>query len=44
VVVAVIVGDASARPMVDTLDRYAAEGEPVDLSSLAVITSSGAIP
>ena len=43
VVVAVIVGDAFARPIVDALDRGTAVGQHVDLSSLAIIASSGAV-
>src|SRR5690606_32024394 len=37
-----IVGDAFARPLVEELERVAAEGKPYDTSSLLVITSGGA--
>ena len=37
-----IVGDAFGRPIVDELERAAADGEPYDLSKLAVILSGGA--
>ncbi len=37
----VIVGDAFARPLVDTLERADAEARPYDLSSLQRISSSG---
>lgn len=37
----VIAGDAFARPMLAALDRAAAAGSPVDLSSLEAIFSSG---
>ncbi|MEE4361878.1 MAG: AMP-binding protein [Pseudomonadales bacterium] len=37
----VIVGDAFARPMVAELDAARDRGEPHDLSSLALVTSSG---
>ena len=36
-----IVGDAFAKPMVRALDTAAARGEPYDLSSVALIISSG---
>ncbi len=36
-----IVGDVFCAPMVDELDRRAAAGEPVDLSSVRTVTSSG---
>ena len=36
-----IVGDAFARPMLESLDRAAAEGRPYDLSALRIIQSSG---
>lgn len=36
-----IVGDPFARPMVEGLERREASGEPVDLSSVRVISSSG---
>ena len=38
----VIVGDVFAGPIVSELDRAAAEGSPYDLSSLTMLTSSGA--
>jgi 3-oxocholest-4-en-26-oate---CoA ligase len=41
--VAIIVGDAYARPILDTLDRLRADGVHVDLSSLAILASSGAM-
>ena len=37
----VIVGDAFAKPLVAAIDEAAARGEPYDLSSVAVILSSG---
>ncbi len=37
-----IVGDAFARPLVDELDRAAAQGPTYDLSSLTVLLSGGA--
>jgi len=37
----VIVGDAFARPMLAALDAAAAAGQPIDLSALKVIFSSG---
>ncbi len=37
----VIVGDAFAKPLVAAIDEAAALGEPYDLSSVAVILSSG---
>ena len=43
VAVAVIVGDAFARPIVDALDRRAPQGLRVDLSSLEILASSGAM-
>ncbi len=36
-----IVGDVFCAPMVDALDERAAAGEPVDLTSVRTITSSG---
>ena len=36
-----IVGDVFCGPMVDELDRRAAAGNPVDLTSVEVVTSSG---
>ena len=36
-----IVGDVFCAPMVDELDRRAAAGDPVDLTSVDVVTSSG---
>ena len=36
-----IVGDVFCAPMVDELDRRAALGEPVDLTSVRTVTSSG---
>lgn len=39
--VLVAVGDGQCRPMADELDRAAAEGRSYDLSSLAVILTSG---
>jgi fatty-acyl-CoA synthase len=37
----VIVGDAFAKPLVRAIDEAAADGKPYDLSSIAVIISSG---
>ena len=37
----VIVGDAFAKPLVAAIDEAAARGEPYDLSSVALILSSG---
>jgi 3-oxocholest-4-en-26-oate---CoA ligase len=37
----VIVGDAFAKPLVTAIDEAAERGEPYDLSSIAVILSSG---
>jgi 3-oxocholest-4-en-26-oate---CoA ligase len=39
--VLIAVGDGQCRPMADELDRAAAEGRHYDLSSLAIILSSG---
>jgi fatty-acyl-CoA synthase len=39
----VIVGDAFARPMIEALNEASAEGHPYDLSSLSLISSSGAM-
>ena len=36
-----IVGDAFAKPMVRALEEAEARGEPYDISSLAVMISSG---
>lgn len=36
-----IVGDVFCAPMVDELDRRAAAGDPVDLTSVRTVTSSG---
>src|ERR1700730_2254502 len=41
--VAVIVGDAFARPIVEALDRCASQRLQVDLSSLEILASSGAM-
>lgn len=41
--VAVIVGDAFGRPIADAIDRRQSRNEEVDLNSLAIIASSGAI-
>ncbi|MCV7037862.1 AMP-binding protein [Mycolicibacterium moriokaense] len=43
VAVAVIVGDAFGRPIVDALDAYPPGLDPLELSSLQVIVSSGAM-
>ncbi|BBZ43377.1 AMP-binding protein [Mycobacterium parmense] len=43
VAVAVIVGDAFARPIVEALDRGASRGLQADLSSLEILASSGAM-
>lgn len=39
----VIVGDVMARPLVDTLDRLAAEGAPLELPALRRVASVGAV-
>ncbi len=39
----IIVGDAFARPMVRRLEELAAEGTEIDLSSLVILVSSGAM-
>ncbi|HAQ23477.1 MAG TPA: acyl-CoA synthetase [Acidimicrobiaceae bacterium] len=38
-----MVGDAFGRPMLESLDRAAAEGQPFDLSSLRLLVSSGVV-
>lgn len=38
-----VVGDAMARPLLDALERAAAEGRPYDLSSLQTIMNTGGI-
>ncbi|BBZ77301.1 fatty-acyl-CoA synthase [Mycolicibacterium anyangense] len=43
VAIAVIVGDAFGRPIVDALDRHAERADQPDLSSLSMILSSGAM-